>query len=241
MSIKFDPLPDNRVLSEKIVSRISDAIIGGGLKPGDRLPPERELAGQFGVSRTVVREAVKTLSGRGILQVKRGAGIFVVSSEKNVVGRLDELADVLPLEGAGMRDLFEVRETLEANAAGWAARRRSDHHLRRLADILDDARGHADELWVLSERDAQFHVALAEASQNLVLVRVMLTLLDLMGTARRESLAIPGRAGLSLDQHENILHAVRAADSHEARRAMLEHLASVEGTILAPDRRGDSG
>jgi len=81
LSIEFDPLPDNRILSEKIISRISDATISGWLKPGDCLPPERELARQFGVSRTVVREAVKTLSGRGILRVKRGAGVFGLTSQ----------------------------------------------------------------------------------------------------------------------------------------------------------------
>ena len=75
MSIRFDRIPDNRALSERITSQISDAIISGELKPGDRLPPERELAEQFGVSRTVVRDAIKMLSGRGILQVRRGAGI----------------------------------------------------------------------------------------------------------------------------------------------------------------------
>src|SRR5687767_3548282 len=129
MSIRFDRLPDNRALSERIISQISDAIISGELKPGDRLPPERELAEQFGVSRTVIRDAIKTLSGRGIVQVRRGAGIFVATAEETIMGRLGELANVIPLQGAGLRDLFDVRKVLEVQGAEWAAQRRSAHQV----------------------------------------------------------------------------------------------------------------
>ena len=235
MSIRFERIPDNRALSERINSQISDAIISGELKPGDRLPPERELADQFGVSRTVVRDAIKMLSGRGVLQVRRGAGIFVATAEETAMGRL---ANVLPLQGAGLRDLFDVRKVLEAQGAEWAAQRRSAHHVERLRSIVDDARRHAEDLNVLSERDAQFHVAVAEASQNLVLVRVMFTLLDLLEAARRESLSIPGRPELSLSQHENVLGEIEARDPEKARRAMLEHLTSVEQAIAYTGRTG---
>jgi GntR family transcriptional regulator, transcriptional repressor for pyruvate dehydrogenase complex len=232
----FRRIPDNRALSEKIISQISDALIGGELKPGDRLPPERDLAEQFGVSRTVIRDAVKTLAGRGILQVKHGAGIFVATSEENMVGQLGALADVLPLQGAGLRDLFEVRKMMEASSAEWAAQRRSAHHVERLKGIVEDAYRHSEDLSALSERDAQFHVAIAEASQNLVLVRVMLTLLDLLATARRESLSIPGRAQLSLKQHERVLEEIEARNPEAARKAMLDHLTSVETAIMSPGR-----
>ena len=157
MSIRFDRIPDNRVLSERITSQISDAIINGELKPGDRLPPERELAEQFGVSRTVVRDAIKMLSGRGVLQVRREAGIFVATAEETAMGRLGQLANVLPLQGAGLRDLFDVRKVLEAQGAEWAAQRRSAHHVERLRSIVEDAHRHAEDLNVLSERDAQMN------------------------------------------------------------------------------------
>lgn len=232
MSIMFEPIHDNRALSEKIISQISDALVRGELKPGDRLPPERELAEQFGVSRTVIRDAVKTLAGRGILHVKHGAGIFVATSEENMIGRLGALSDILPVQGAGLRDLFEVRKVLETEGAEWAARGRNAYHLERLRGILDDAYRHSDDPEVLSERDAQFHVAIAEASQNLVLVRVMLTLLDLLAQSRRESLSIPGRAQLSLKDHERIVEAIEAQRPAEAREAMLRHLTSVESAIL---------
>lgn len=234
MSIMFEPIHDNRALSEKIISQISDALVRGELKPGDRLPPERELAEQFGVSRTVIRDAVKTLAGRGILHVRHGAGIFVATSEENMIGRLGALSDILPVQGTGLQDLFEVRKVLEVEGAEWAARSRNAYHLERLRGILDDAYQHSDDPEVLSEKDAQFHVAIAEASQNLVLVRVMLTLLDLLAQSRRESLSIPGRAKLSLRDHERIVEEIEAQKPGKAREAMLNHLTSVESAIL-PD------
>ena len=237
--MRFDRIPDDRALSERITARVSDAIISGELKPGDRLPPERQLAEQFGVSRTVIRDAVKTLSGRGIVHVRRGAGIFVATAEETVMGRLGELASVLPLHGAGLRDLFDVRKVLEAQAAEWAARRRGDQHVERLKGAVEEARRDPEDLDLLSRKDAQFHVAVAEASRNLVLVRVMLALLDLLEAARRESLAIPGRARLSLDQHEEVLKAIEDQDPRAARKAMRAHLDSVEGAILAPGRAGE--
>ena len=233
MSIVFEPVHDNRALSEKIIAQISDALVSGELKPGDRLPPERELAEQFGVSRTVIRDAVKTLAGRGILHVKHGAGIFVTTSEENAIGRLGALSDILPLQGVRLRDLFEIRKVLEAEGAEWAARRRNDYHLKRLRGILEDAHRNSENLEVLSERDAQFHVAIAEASQNLVLVRVMLILLDLLAQSRRESLSIPGRAKLSLKDHERIVEEIEAQRHEGARETMLEHLTSVESAVLA--------
>lgn len=232
----FRTVPGSGSLGEGIISQITDAIIGGRLKPGDRLPPERELAEQFGVSRTALRDAVKTLAGRGILKVRRGSGIFVASAEETMMGRLGELSDVFPLRGAGLQDLFEVRRTLEVEAAGWAARRRSSHHVERLHGILENAARHFEDPRILSERDAQFHVGIAEASQNLVLVRVMLTLLDLLATARRETLRIPDRARLSLDEHARILEAIEARDTGGAREAMMDHLRSVESAITSPGK-----
>ena len=229
----FEPVHDNRALSEKIIAQISDALVSGELKPGDRLPPERELAEQFGVSRTVIRDAVKTLAGRGILHVKHGAGIFVTTSEENAIGRLGALSDILPLQGVSLRDLFEIRKVLEAEGAEWAARRRNDYHLKRLRGILEDAYRNSENIEVLSERDAQFHVAIAEASQNLVLVRVMLILLDLLAQSRRESLSIPGRAKLSLKDYERIVEEIEAQRHEGARETMLEHLTSVESAGLA--------
>ena len=195
------------------------------------MPTERELAEQFGVSRTVVRDAVKILSGRGILRVKQGAGIFVATPEDALPGALGALSSMISSGGPALWDLFEVRKILETRAASWAARRAKPRHLERLQSILEDATAHGEDLDVLSEQDGDFHMGLAEASGNLVLVKVMLTLLDLLAASRRETLSIPGRAHLSLEDHARILEKVKARDARGAERAMLEHLESVESSL----------
>lgn len=236
MAHAFDPISDSRALSEKIIIAITDAMVGGELKPGDRLAPERELAEQFKVSRTVVRDAVKTLAGRGILRVIHGKGIFMATSEDIIGERLDVISGSLSLRGDSLRDLFEMRKVLETQATEWAAKRGTKLHTEHLRDLVRDALAHADDPGILSQRDAQFHVGVAEASQNLVLVRVMLMLLDLLAQARRDSLSIPGRARLSLTQHQRIIKAIESKDPDQARRAMLSHLRSVE-TSIRPDKK----
>lgn len=224
-------------MSERVIAGISDAVVSGELAPGDRLPPERELAGQFGVSRTVVRDAVKTLSGRGILKAKRGAGNFVADPQETAPTGLVTLVGELSPWRNGFGDLFEVRKVLEGQAAQWAARRRGGHHVRRLRGILEEAYSHAEDPEVLDETDARFHVAVAEASRNLVLVRVMFALLDLLAKSRRETLDIAGRARLSLDEHERIIEEIEKRDPEAAREAMLAHLISVESAIRFSDRQ----
>lgn len=236
----FQPVSDHRALSEKIVSQITDYMVRGSLSPGDRLPTERELAEQFGVSRTVVRDAVKTLAGRGMLQVKHGAGIFVASDEERMSNNAGMLSGAFAPHGAGLADLFEIRRMLETEGAYWAAARHSSHHAERLRSILDEAWQYSDDPEALSDRDAQFHLAIAEASQNLVLVRVMLTLLDLLGSARQRTLNIPGRTVLSLEQHGKILDAIEAQDQDAARQAMIEHLDSVESAIVPTEDERDT-
>lgn len=230
-------VPEKGALSERVIAGISDAVVSGKLAAGDRLPPERKLAGQFGVSRTVVRDAIKTLSGRGILRARRGSGNFVADPGEDVPTGLVALAEGLSLGGEGFGDLFEVRKVLEAQAAHWAARRRSEHHVGRLRGIVEEAYRHAGDPDVLNETDARFHVAVAEASQNLVLVRVMFALLDLLATIRRETLDIAGRARLSLDEHERIIEEIERQAPEAAREAMLAHLISVESAVRFSDRQ----
>lgn len=220
----FEKVWDNVALSQKIVSQVTDAIVKGELKPGDRIAPERELATMFGVSRTAIRDAVKILSGRGVLQVRHGVGIFVSDAPSEVAGLME-------FAGADLRELFEIRQTLETQAAGWAASRGADEQLDRLRKIVEDAWEHTNDLQVLAERDAQFHVAVAEASQNLVLVKVMWMLLDALQTSRHASLSIPKRPVDSLREHEQIVKAITAHDEAQARELMHEHLRSVEQSI----------
>jgi GntR family transcriptional regulator, transcriptional repressor for pyruvate dehydrogenase complex len=224
---KFAPVRDNRSHSDKIIEQITDALLRGDIKPGERLPPERDLALQFSVSRTVVRDAVKNLAGRGILEVRHGSGIYVAADEKTVFARLDQVN----LQDGLLRDLFEVRKVLETEAASLAAARRTERQVEHLRHIIHDARLHAGDPALASSRDADFHLTLAKASRNLILVKLMLTVLDLLAPTRERTLSINGRLEQSLREHERIVGAIAASDAAGARAAMLAHLDSVEQSI----------
>lgn len=229
----FEPISDNTAFSQKIVSQITDAIVRGELQPGDRLPTERDLAQQFGVSRTVVRDAIKLLAGRGILNVRHGIGIFVSESLKT----FGEMDGALYSKDATIKDLFEIRRILESEAVLWAAQRATGLQLNQLQSILDDTAKHTDDLTLLGERDAQFHIGIAEASQNLVLVRLMLTLLDLLSESRIESLSIPGLPQQSLAEHQSILEVIKQGDGQLAKERMLAHLTRVETSIRSQTKK----
>ncbi|MHB1628688.1 MAG: FadR/GntR family transcriptional regulator [Bacilli bacterium] len=223
----FEPISDNIALSEKIIFQITDAIVKGELKPGGRLPTERELAEEFKVSRTAIRDAIKVLYGRGLVDVKHGVGIFIADQSN----KLYDTAAAIVSAPSGLGELFEVRKVLESQAACWAAQRADASHLNRLRGIVAQAKEGASDLEFLSEKDGQFHVAVAEASNNLVLVRIMWTILGLLTSAREASLQIPGRPLESLSQHERIIQAITDRDADAAREAMLTHLDSVESSV----------
>lgn len=224
---KFTPVRNNQSHSDRIIEQITDALLRGEIKPGERLPPERDLALQFSVSRTVVRDAVKMLAGRGILEVRHGSGIYVAVDDETVLERLTQVN----LQDALLSDLFEVRKILETEAAGLAALRRTQHHVDRLRGLIADARVHADNVALVSARDAELHLTLAKASKNLIIVKLMLTVLDLLSHGREQTLSIADRIEQSLAEHERIVDAVDEKNAAHARAAMLAHLDSVESSI----------
>ncbi|MDQ0189890.1 FadR family transcriptional regulator [Alicyclobacillus cycloheptanicus] len=223
----FQRVSDQTALSQKIIAQITDAIIRGELRPGDRMPTERDLAEMFGVSRTVIRDAIKILSGRGILDVKHGVGIFVSGSGSPS----DNGLIIFEPNELNLRDAFETRQVLEPQAASWAAERADESHIVRLQTIMEDAWNHKTDLSVLYERDLQFHIAVAEASQNLVFVKLMWTLLGVLKETRRTSLQIPHRPRHSLDEHTAVMKAIANRDPQQARVLMAAHLSQVKEAV----------
>lgn len=233
----FDAISDNQALSQRIVNQISKKVKTGELKPGDRLPTERTMAEQFQVSRTAIRDAIKILSGSGLLEVRHGVGIFVCDP------RRDESEIVWNFSHANLRDVFEVRRALEAQTAFLAAIRRSEHHILRIRQILAEAEANSDDVTVLNDCDAQFHETVAEASQNVLILDVMWTILDAVADTRRASLSIPSRPQVSLEEHNEILDAIIEQQPERARLLMLHHLDSVESSIASnlPRQTNQSG
>lgn len=227
----FEPVGNQRTrLWDKVVLQIRAAIRNGDLKPGDRLPPERKLAEIFGTSRTIVREAMKVLAAQGLVEIRHGQGMFVVD-------RGSDLSLPRPGEPGNLRDLFEIRKVLEIQAAAWAALRAPEERVRRLAEELDAVEREVrardtGRLLLLGEHDTKFHLAIAEASGNRVLVRVMRDLLDLLAESRAKAWSIPGRPLRSLEEHRRIVGAIAGRDPDRAKVAMYAHLDNVERDIL---------
>ena len=231
----FEPVTDSISLRDRVVQDILRKIEGGELRAGDRLPPEREMAAQFHVSRATVRDALRTLAALGALSIEHGRGIFVRAGEGVALG--EALWRPMVVEAQTISHLFEVRCNLETAAASWAARRATEqqrHHLKRIVLSVKEQmeEGGTVPPEVLAVADLEFHGAVLDASHNPVAGRIMLNLLDALEDARRHSLSIEGRAVKSVLDHESIADAIVRGDAPGAERAMQLHLVGVESEIL---------
>lgn len=230
----FVPLKLYGNLSEKVVSQIIQALNTGNLQPGDRLPPEREMCEMFSVSRTVIRDALKTLAGLGVVTVRHGMGTFIneVANEPEDISRL---ASLLQISRGTMEELFQVRGVLESKAVFWCAQNATDEDITELEDIVRSAKVPENEA-KLALFDAEFHLKICEAAGNRVLVRLMINVLDLLGEVREKVLMIPGRQRLSVRDHQEIVAAIRERNPDLACQRMLNHLKNSEDAVSVAQR-----
>ena len=220
-------------LSDKIIEQITDLIARDVLKPGDRLPSERDLCKRFGVGRTSLREALRSLSVMGILDGRVGEGTFVSSDRSRHLDRMLSWGILLGPKTA--QDLMETRLMLETRTAELAAKRATDvdlseidqslERLQATIDALDDSRDG------FLEEDLRFHLLVARATQNTILHSLLGTTRSYLQEWIRKSLAgtaseILARARLSLTQHQTIAAALHTRDSGAARAAMSAHILS---------------
>jgi len=209
-------------------------VADGQLKSGDRLPPERDLAERFTVSRTSVREALRALEGTGLIEIRPGEGAFV--REVSVEALIEPLALVILAQREGIAELYEARRLLEPPIAALAARRASPDELAELTRVLDEqAREVAAGRTGLAQ-DAAFHTTIAHSTHNRAITRIVTTLMDLLAQSREESLQTPGRPQRSHQDHRRILRAIQGRDDQGAERAMLAHLVAVERLVMRPRR-----
>jgi GntR family transcriptional regulator, transcriptional repressor for pyruvate dehydrogenase complex len=223
-------------LDKRIVTYIQRMIEAGQLRAGDRLPAERELAAQLGVSRTVLREALHTLAAYGLVELQHGRGVFVAAGSGQAAMQRLALAMTSDEAAPLLHDLFEIRRMLDGAAAEWAAERATPEQIASLRANLHEGlalhREQRVDAAMAGALDARFHAELAAATNNRVLMSLMAALVDELAIARERSLTIPGRALRSLHQHEAVVMAIEERDAPAARRAMLEHLNDVEESIL---------
>lgn len=227
---------DRNKIYVSIVDQIVDGIRSEVFAPGAVLPPERVLAEQFGVSRTSVREAIRVLEHAGVLDVRTGSGTYVAESALSSASILRTRAT---LEGdQSPLDLIVARRGIEPLSAEIAATQRRDRDLRAIAQIIDQHEAVVDGDGDPREIDIAFHLAIAEASHNMVLRLVADQLAGIMrqGTWQEftdRSRHKAGRPRLNLEHHRAIYEAIRDQQPERARGAMLEHLENVELSVLA--------
>jgi GntR family transcriptional repressor for pyruvate dehydrogenase complex len=214
-------------LYERVVAQLREHVAASGLKAGDRLPPERELAERLGVSRASIKQATVVLEVQGLVDVRHGGGTYLLKDTLNTqpVQALVERRRRLP-------DVLDAREALETKLAELAAIRRDDADLAEIDAALADMRRQIAEGQRGEEGDRRFHEAVTSAARSELLTDFMREISARIAESRSESLKQPGRPPRSLEQHTRIADAIRAGDASEAVEAMRTHLRTVSQVRL---------
>ncbi|WP_088226584.1 FadR/GntR family transcriptional regulator [Desulfosporosinus sp. FKB] len=218
---------------EQIVDQISQLVIDGHLKPGDRLPSERELVERFKVSRSSIREAVSALELMGLIEVRSGEGMYI--RQVNVDSVVAPLAWMLFIEKDSDLELYEARKVLEVQAAGLAAERAEEDEIAEMHKYLELMRTDLQLERTGEEADHHFHYSIAKATHNKILIRLMNTISDTMRITlktSRDILASDKKKPQRLyDEHFAIYEAIRLHDIEQAQKLMLDHLVGVENEL----------
>lgn len=241
---RFERIANQRIY-QQIVEQISRMIREGLLKPGDRLPPERQLAEEFGVSRAAVREALSALGLMGLVEVRHGEGTFVRSvSEEGLVTPMALLLALERDEAIGL-ELLEIRSALEAESAYLAAQRREPEDLAAMEGALERMEMALKSGDLAADADWQFHHAIIAASGNGLLLQIMRSLSENMQDSlklyRERLLRIPAMDRMLLDEHRGVLEAIRDQQPDLAHDRMRAHIERVKRTLYGESSAASPG
>jgi GntR family transcriptional repressor for pyruvate dehydrogenase complex len=214
------------VLPEKIVARILSLIKEKQLGPGDKLPPERELAAVMHVSRPSLRTALRALALMNIVEIRQGDGTYVTSLDPGTL--IEPLEFVFSLDDSTFLELLEARKILEVGIVELAAQQITDGEIAGLEACLDRSAALVEDHEAFLQIDRELHAKITEASRNPILTRFMQSISQLDLAGRRRTADIPGMTAQSLEDHRIIVAALKTHDPEAARQAMLEHLGNVE-------------
>lgn len=226
------PIQSNKIF-ERIAEQIEKRILNGELRSGDRLPTERELAEQFHASRTAVREAMKTLAQKGLVDMRPGRGTIVIDGTSQAVRH--SLGLMMKVGHASSSvSLVEVREILEPEIAALAAARATEEQVASLQEavrVMDASLLQADA-FIAADND--FHHALAQGTQNALILALVDSIVDLLSEQRKHIFSVSGGPERGQVHHKRILDAIMRHDAEAAREAMHAHLQQVrEDTSLS--------
>ena len=225
----------------QIVRQVEERILKGELRPGDRLPSQRELARQLGVGQVAVKEALRALAAKGLITVRHGTGTFV--SEMGPAAVTDFIERYCVIGSSGHRELMELRETLEPASAAMAAERAAPEDLARLADLVDriEAAHRASDFEEGSQVDIDFHIAVAEASQNDILVAMLKGLGQMLRAWIRVQMEVTPRERGAYS-HRQVFEAIAAGDPERASQSMADSISTardIENHIAIPQEVSD--
>lgn len=218
----FTPVQSAR-LYDQIVEQIESRIASGSIGVGDRLPSERDMAAQFGVSRAVVREAAKALQQKGLVEIRFGSGVFVADNSADVARESLDLMIRMGREDA-FSELVEARELLERLIAQLAAIRRTEEHVDTLQCTVEALEASRSDTQAAVTADLEFHQTIARASGNRYLAMLLNTINESLHDARFRYFSIEGALDDSLADHKAILSLVRDRDSERCSQTMGQHV-----------------
>lgn len=216
---------------EQIVAQVRSLIEKGRLNHGDQLPPERELARRFKVSRHSVREAIRVLEQQKVLKSRPGSGTYVIVEDASSI--VDSLTSAILREKIQLTEIFEFRQMLEPQIAALAARNATAKDIKGLKDLLERQEKEIDNALVSKELDEKFHLALAETTGNTILLHVVELFSHILLKSRHENIQSTHRHMLSVNGHKKILRAITMRDEDAAGHLMADHLQAIRKLVVS--------
>jgi GntR family transcriptional regulator, transcriptional repressor for pyruvate dehydrogenase complex len=226
---EFEAVPRTK-LYQKVVKQVQDIIRDGLLRPGDMLPPERELAERLHVSRGSLREAILALESMGLVEPRHGEGTVV--RDLSAAPLVNQLSVMLVQKRALVGELLEFRLMVEPTLAARAAANATEEEIVHLEEILSRQKAKVEQGDLAIEEDSKFHYAIAQAARNSVVLKVLDVFMDYLRESRELSLQVEGRPQRSLNSHRRILNAIARKNPAAAEKAMRRHITAIEGLVL---------
>jgi GntR family transcriptional repressor for pyruvate dehydrogenase complex len=232
--MNFQPIKPKKV-STQIADQIRASILSGEFAPGDKLPPERELAEMFGVSRPSVREALNVLASSGLVMSYQGGGTVVMSLVES--SSSNPLSELIRVQQDRALDVIEVRKSMESWTAWYAAERALPDDIRRMDEIITGMKRNLESNQPSEDLDANLHIVIARATHNIVWLHLMQSLFDAMKefqqTVWRAVYLTREDHQLLYEHHSAIVQAIKGKNPQAARDTMLNHLTFAEGRSSA--------
>jgi len=226
---EFEAVPRTK-LYQKVVKQVQDIIRDGLLRPGDMLPPERELAERLQVSRGSLREAILALESMGLVEPRHGEGTII--RDLSAAPLVNQLSVMLVQKRALVGELLEFRLMVEPTLAARAAANATEEEIVHLEEILSRQKAKVEQGDLAIEEDSKFHYAIAQAARNSVVLKVLDVFMDYLRESRELSLQVEGRPQRSLNSHRRILNAIARKNPAAAEKAMRRHITAIEGLVL---------